>query len=139
MVIKFIRTSRHNLTFKIRIILYSTRRIKLRTLVKARLTRYDKNCPPVIRNPLVLTKAPLTLAGEASEMYNGEVIDAIPTPKPTMPKIRRDGFGAPAIKIAPMKKRQSAIRIALLLPNLSFNQPPIAAPMIAPATAMLSY
>ena len=36
-----------------------------------------------MRKALILTKAPLILAGEASEMYRGAVIDAIPTPKPT--------------------------------------------------------
>ncbi|GKU92613.1 hypothetical protein SLEP1_g6321 [Rubroshorea leprosula] len=39
---------------------------------------------------------------------------------------------------APMKKRKSAVSNALLLPYWSLIHPPIAAPMMAPATAMLT-
>ncbi|KAL3851501.1 hypothetical protein ACJIZ3_013383 [Penstemon smallii] len=67
--------------------------------------------------------------------------DHMPTPRPTntrRPSIRTDAFGAAAMRIAPTKKRKSASRIAVRLPHLSLNHPPIAAPMIAPATAMLT-
>lgn len=90
--------------------------------------------------PFVLTSAPLILAGEASEMYKGAVMEAIPTPNPTrsLPIIITHGVGARAITIAPMQKTTSADMIDFFLPNLSFIHPPIAAPNIAPATAMLT-
>jgi len=89
---------------------------------------------------LALTRSPRIFAGEASEMQRGAVIDAIPTPSPTktLPMMRRAGPGAEAMITAPVKNRKSAMRIALLLPYRSFAHPPIAAPMIAPATAILT-
>jgi len=110
------------------------------TLVKARLMRYAKNWPPVMRSPLVLTRAPLILAGEASEMYRGAVMEAIPTPRPTntLPTIIILGVGEKAMITAPAKNKASAIMMEGLLPNLSFIQPPNAAPTIAPATAILT-
>ena len=94
----------------------------------------------MMRNPLRLTKAPLTLVGEASEMHNGEAIEAIPTPRPTKtrPRIRIDGLIAEAIIAEPIKKSVSAIKIAFFLPNRSLIHPPTAAPMIAPARAILT-
>lgn len=67
-------------------------------------------------------------------------MEAIPTPRPTnaRPTIRKEGFGAAAMRMAPRKNRESATRMAVRRPYLSFNQPPIAAPMMAPATAMLT-
>lgn len=93
-----------------------------------------------MRNPFVLTRAPRIFAGEASDMYKGEVMEAIPTPSPTKtrPTMRRAGPGAAAMTTAPMKKRKSAMRIALRLPYRSFIHPPIAAPIMAPAIAMLT-
>jgi len=93
-----------------------------------------------MRKPLILTRAPLILAGEASEMYRGAVIDAIPTPKPTktLPRMITNGAGAEAITKAPRKNTTSATKIDLFLPTLSFIQPPNAAPIIAPATAILT-
>ncbi|KAG7012541.1 hypothetical protein SDJN02_25293, partial [Cucurbita argyrosperma subsp. argyrosperma] len=78
--------------------------------------------------------------GEASEMYKGEVMEAIPTPRPTKtrPTMRREGPGEAAMITAPMKKRKSAMRIAVRLPYRSFIHPPIAAPIMAPAIAMLT-
>lgn len=63
----------------------------------------------------MLTNAPLILAGEASEMYNGDVNDTIPTPIPMkiLPSMRTPGFGAAAIKIAPRKNKKSAIRSSM--------------------------
>lgn len=54
-----------------------------------------------MRNPLVLTRAPLTFAGDASEMYKGALMDAILTPRPTktLPIVRRAGLGAEALRI----------------------------------------
>jgi len=102
--------------------------------------RLERNCPPVMRKPLRLTKAPRTLVGEASEMYKGDAIEAIPTPRPTKtrPTMRIDGLVAAAMTAEPIKKSVSARRIAFLLPNRSLIHPPTAAPMIAPARAMLT-
>lgn len=88
----------------------------------------------------MLTSAPLILAGEASEMYNGDVMETIPTPKPTKsrPVIMTHGFGARAMTIEPIMNKKSAHIIDFFLPNLSFIHPPNAAPMIAPATAVLT-
>lgn len=110
------------------------------TLANAKLMRYDKNCPNVRSKPLVLTSAPLIRAGEASEMYKGDVIETIPTPKPTksLPTIMTHGFGARAMIIEPSTNKKSAHNIDFFLPNLSFIHPPNAAPMIAPATAVLT-
>lgn len=110
------------------------------TLVKARLMRYAMNCPPVIRSPFVLTSAPLILAGEASEMYKGAVMEAIPTPRPTkiLPIMMTNGVGARAMIKAPARNRESAIKMEGFLPNLSFIQPPNPAPTMAPATAILT-
>ena len=86
------------------------------------------------------TRAPLMLAGEASEMYRGAVMDAMPTPKPTkiLPIMMTQGAGAAAIITAPVKNKTSATKIDFFRPNLSFIHPPNAAPKIAPATAMLT-
>ena len=88
----------------------------------------------------MLIKAPLIWAGEVSEIYKGDVMDVIPTPNPT--KIRPittiDGNGATAITNEPMKNSTSAVRIAFFRPKLSFIQAPIAAPMIAAATDVLT-
>lgn len=67
-------------------------------------------------------------------------MEAMPTPKPTkiLPIIITQGAGASAMVIAPIKKKKSAIIIDILLPTRSFSHPPIAAPAIAPATAMLT-
>ena len=93
-----------------------------------------------MRKLLRLTRAPLTLVGEASEMYKGDAIEAIPTPRPTntLPTMRVAGFGAAARIIDPIKKRVSATIIDTFLPNLSLIHPPIAAPIIAPAIAVLT-
>ena len=93
-----------------------------------------------MRNPLRLTRAPRTLVGDASEMYKGDAIEAIPTPRPTKtrPTIRVAGFIALAITIDPIKNRASATTIDFFLPNLSFIHPPTEAPMIAPASAVLT-
>ncbi|WVZ86363.1 hypothetical protein U9M48_033159, partial [Paspalum notatum var. saurae] len=101
---------------------------------------YAKNCPPVMRRPFVLTRAPLIRAGDASEMYRGAVMEAIPTPRPTktLPTMITAGVGEKAMIMAPPKNRASAIMMEGFLPNLSFIQPPNAAPTIAPATAMLT-
>jgi len=89
---------------------------------------------------LRLTKAPRTLVGEASEMYKGDAIEAIPTPRPTKtrPTMRIDGLVAAAMTAEPIKKSVSARRIAFLLPNRSLIHPPTAAPTIAPARAILT-
>ena len=73
-------------------------------------------------------------------MYKGDVIDAIPTPNPTKirPTIRRGGPLAAAMITAPIKNKTSPMRSAGFLPWRSFNHPPTAAPIIAPATAMLT-
>ncbi|GFZ14430.1 inositol transporter 2 [Actinidia rufa] len=73
-------------------------------------------------------------------MYSSTVIDAIPTPSPTKthPTMRTAGLGAAVMITAPTKKRKSTIRIAVLLLYRSFSHPPMAAPMIAPATAMMT-
>lgn len=67
-------------------------------------------------------------------------MDAIPTPSPTriLPKMMTLGDGARAITSAPAKKRTSATRIDIFLPNLSLIHPPTAAPTMAPATAILT-
>ena len=93
-----------------------------------------------MRKPLILTRAPLILAGEASEMYRGAVTDAIPIPNPTktLPRMMTDGTGAAAITKAPIKNITSATKIDLFLPTLSFIHPPNAAPIIDPATAILT-
>ena len=93
-----------------------------------------------MRKLLRLTRAPLTRVGEASEMYKGDAIEAIPTPRPTniLPTMRVAGFGAAAKIIDPIKKRVSATIIDTFLPNLSLIHPPIAAPIIAPAIAVLT-
>lgn len=93
-----------------------------------------------MRKLLRLTRAPLTRVGEASEMYKGDAIEAIPTPRPTntRPTMRVAGFGAAAKIIDPSKKRVSATIIDTFLPNLSLIHPPIAAPIIAPAIAVLT-
>ncbi|KVI01121.1 hypothetical protein Ccrd_020611 [Cynara cardunculus var. scolymus] len=102
--------------------------------------RYDKNCPPVRSKPLVLTRAPLIRAGEASKIYNGDVMETIPTPKPTkiLPTIMTHGFRTRAMTNDPVMNKISANNIDFFLPNLSFIHPPKAPPMIAPATAMLT-
>jgi len=73
-------------------------------------------------------------------MYRGAVMDAIPTPKPTkiLPTMRNHGDGARAITIAPIKNKTSDIKIDFFRPKLSFIHPPNAAPIIAPATAILT-
>ena len=93
-----------------------------------------------MRKLLRLTRAPLTLAGEASEMYSGEAIEAIPTPSPTKtrPTMRIAGLVAAAMIADPIKKRVSAIIIDRFLPNRSLIQPPTAAPITAPASAVLT-
>lgn len=67
-------------------------------------------------------------------------MEAIPTPKPTsiLPTMITHGAGAIAMTIAPKKNTTSASKIDVFLPNLSFIHPPTAAPMIAPATAILT-
>lgn len=67
-------------------------------------------------------------------------MEAIPTPKPTMilPMMITQGTGATPITIEPTKNTTSAISIDFLRPRASFIHPPIAAPMIAPATAILT-
>uniref|UniRef100_A0A0A9BT64 INT2 n=1 Tax=Arundo donax TaxID=35708 RepID=A0A0A9BT64_ARUDO len=64
----------------------------------------------------------------------------MPTPRPTKTRPTTSCAGpiADAITAAPAKKRKSATRIDVRRPNRSVVQPPIAAPMIAPATAMLT-
>jgi hypothetical protein len=73
-------------------------------------------------------------------MYKGEAIEAIPTPRPTntLPTMRIAGLIAAAITTDPMKKSVSARIIAFFLPNLSLIHPPTDAPMIAPASAVLT-
>ena len=73
-------------------------------------------------------------------MYSGAAIDAIPTPSPTktLPTMRIAGFTAEAMITEPIKKRVSARRIATFRPKRSLIQPPTAAPMIAPASAVLT-
>lgn len=67
-------------------------------------------------------------------------MDAIPTPNPTniLPRIIIQGAGAAAMITAPMKNSTSATKIDSFLPNLSFAHPPNAAPIMAPATAILT-
>ena len=52
--------------------------------------------------------------------------------------MRTAGTGAAAITADPTIKRTSATRIDFLLPNRSFIHPPTAAPIIAPAIAVLT-
>lgn len=110
------------------------------TSVKARFTRYERNCPPVIIRTFVLTRPPLISDGEASAIYTGAVTDATPTPRPTksLPKIRTQGFGAAAMTMDPSAKTTSAERVAFLRPKVSLIQPPTAAPITAPTKAMLT-
>ena len=110
------------------------------TLVNIKLIQYDKNWPKVIRKPFILIKAPLIRAGEASDIYNGAVIDAIPTPNPTKtrPTTITAGTGAAAITIEPKKNSKSAVKIVFFRPMLSFIHAPIAAPKIAAPTAILT-
>jgi hypothetical protein len=67
-------------------------------------------------------------------------MDAIPTPKPTrnLPTIIIHGCGATAMTIAPTKNKKSATKMVFLLPKLSLQNPPIAAPKIAPKTQVLT-
>ena len=67
-------------------------------------------------------------------------MDAIPTPRPTKtrPTMRTVGLGAADMMMAPAKKSKSATNMDNFRPKRSFAHPPIAAPMIAPATAMLT-
>ena len=67
-------------------------------------------------------------------------MDVILTPNPT--KIRPitiiDGKGATAITNEPTKNSTLAIKISFFRPNLSFIQAPIATPMIATTTDVLT-
>jgi hypothetical protein len=88
----------------------------------------------------MLIKAPLIRVGEVSDIYNGDVMDVIPTPNPTntRPSTSTNGTGAAAITPEPKKNTTSAVKIDFFRPKLSFIHAPMAAPTIAPATDVLT-
>ncbi len=96
------------------------------------------NWPAVITTTNHATTLPLTHIGDTSDKYTGTIIDAIPTPNPTiiLPNINAIIVWALHITIAPIKNNKSDIIIIGLRPNESARGPAIKDPKNAPSKAI---
>lgn len=111
--------------------------MSLQFLPNARATKLDISWPTVIATTKQATTVPLTEIGATSERYTGTIIDAIPTPRPTiiLPAIKIGIVSAVAITIDPVMNRKSLIIIMGFLPIASDVGPAIKDPKNAPSSA----
>src|SRR5687767_4691183 len=96
--------------------------------------------PITIANWYRLTNVPRIFAGEISEMYKGESIEAAPIPKPPINLantncVRLAGIAAPSDE---MIKSSAVIIKTFFLPILSLKYPAPIAPNTQPQIALLA-